>query len=52
MSKQFPIRCCKDYVCDCCLNEDEKFDKHINKQIKRIREQNLYERKVILLGEC
>jgi len=52
MFKQFPLRCCKDYVCDCCLNEDEIRDKNINKNIKQIHEQNRYEGKVILLGEC
>jgi hypothetical protein len=51
MFKQFPLRCCKDYVCDCCLNEDEIRDKNFNKNIKQIREQNRYEGKVILLGE-
>jgi hypothetical protein len=38
-------------MCDCCLNEDEIMDKIINKQIKQIRVRNLYEGKLILLGE-
>ncbi len=51
MFKQFPFRCCKDYMCDCCLNEDEIMDKIINKQIKQVRVRNLYEGKLILLGK-
>jgi hypothetical protein len=50
MFNQFPIACCKDYACDCCLNDDEIINKHINEQLKRLRRQNLHERKLLLLG--
>jgi len=43
--------CCKDYVCDCCLTDDEIITKHINKDLKQWRRQNLHERKLLLLGD-
>ncbi len=52
MFKEFPLRCCKDHICDCCLNEDEQWDKFWNKQIKETRARSLYEGKVILLGNA
>ncbi len=51
MFEQFPFRCCKDYMCNCCLNEEEITDKLISKQIKQMRARTLYEGKLILLGE-
>jgi hypothetical protein len=50
MFHKFPINCCKDYVCDCCLNEDDIINKHINQELQRFRRQNLFERKLLLLG--
>ncbi len=52
MFKQFPLRYCKDHLCDCCLNQADKLNKYITKEIKRKRVKNLYEGKMILLGEC
>jgi hypothetical protein len=43
--------CCKDYACDCCLTPDEIINKDINEQLKRMRRQNLHERKLLLLGK-
>ncbi len=51
MFEQFPLRCCKDHVCDCCLSEAEKSDKRINEEMKRMRARNQNEGKVILLGK-
>ncbi len=51
MFHEFPIPCCKDYVCDCCLNEDDMINKHINQELERLRRRNLYERKLLLLGK-
>jgi hypothetical protein len=42
--------CCKEYACDCCLNDDEIINKDINAQLKIMRRQNLHERKLLLLG--
>ncbi len=50
MFHKFPINCCKDYVCDYCLNEDDIINKHINQELQRLRRQNLFERKLLLLG--
>ncbi len=52
MFREFPFRCWKDYVCDCCLNESEKADKMFNKEDKERRARNLYEGKLILLGNA
>ncbi len=51
MFNKFLPPCCKDYVCDCCLNDDEIINKDINEQLKRMRRQNLHERKLLLLGK-
>ncbi len=51
MFNQFLPHCCKDYACDCCLNDDEIINKDINEQLKRMRRQNLHERKLLLLGK-
>ena len=51
MFKYFPFRYCKEYVCDCCLNEEEKIDKFITKQLKRMAAQSIYEGKIVLLGK-
>lgn len=51
MFNRFLTPCCKDYVCDCCLNPDEIINKDINEQLKRLRRQNFHERKLLLLGK-
>jgi hypothetical protein len=51
MFNRFLTPCCKDYVCDCCLNADEIINKDINEQLKRMRRQYLHERKLLLLGK-
>jgi hypothetical protein len=50
MFHKFPIPCCKDYICDCCLNADGIINKRINQELQRFRRQNLFERKLLLLG--
>jgi hypothetical protein len=50
MFREFPISCCKDYVCDCCLNKDDIINKRINQELEIFRRQNLFERKLLLLG--
>lgn len=44
------LPCCKDYLCQCCLNEEDRINREINEDIKRWRRQNLHERKLLLLG--
>lgn len=44
--------CCQDYVCDCCLTDEGVIAKHINKQLKQWRRENLHERKLLLLGNA
>lgn len=51
MFNRFLTPCCKEHVCDCCLNGDEIINKDINTQLKRMRRQNLQERKLLLLGK-
>jgi hypothetical protein len=51
MFNRFLTPCCKDYACDCCLNNEEIINKNINEQLKRMRRQNLHERKLLLLGK-
>ncbi len=51
MFNRFLTPCCKDYACDCCLNDDEIINKDINEQLKRMRRQNIHERKLLLLGK-
>ena len=50
MANRFMMGCCKDHLCDMCLSEEERINKHINQELQRLRRQNLYERKLLLLG--
>ncbi|CAF1085986.1 unnamed protein product [Adineta ricciae] len=52
MFNRFLAPCCKDYACDCCLTPEEVMNKDINDYLKRIRRQNLHERKLLLLGNA
>ena len=51
MFNRFLAPCCKDYACDHCLTPEEITNKDINEQLKRLRRQNLHERKLLLLGK-
>lgn len=52
MFKNFPISCCKEYVCNFCLNPDELVDKEISIRLKELRRQTYNERKLLLLGKA
>lgn len=50
MFQRFPFRFCKKYICDCCLTDEDIIDKMITEEMERIRRQNIYQGKVLLLG--
>ncbi|CAF0987549.1 unnamed protein product [Adineta steineri] len=52
MSHESLIPCCKDYVFDWCLNDDDVINKHINHELQRLRRKDLSERKLLLLGNA
>ncbi|CAF0786611.1 unnamed protein product [Didymodactylos carnosus] len=43
-------RCCHRCACECCLTEEERINRDIDRELRQLRRKNLYERKLLLLG--